>query len=93
MELSEDPEVNHLRLIVDADVSVSAEKVGEQLAPRSMAGSWVELLRGAEARDPGVDGTWCVVPGLPYESGMAGTGMHYEHVIGDGRIAECFEFL
>jgi len=75
MELFEDIEVDSvidLQLLVGADVLISAEAVGEQLAPKFMARSWVEPLCGAEARDPGV---------VPHVSSMAGTGEHYEHVV------------
>jgi len=45
---------------------------------------------GAEARDPGVAGSGR--RGLPQDD-AAGTGERYEHVTGDGWIAECFELL
>jgi len=88
METAENLKINsvvNLQLPVDVDVSVSADTVGEQLAPRFVARSGVGPLHGAEARDPGVAGTWHW--GLPHVSGMAGAGECYEHVIGDGRVA------
>jgi len=62
MEPFEDLEVDSvvdLQLPVDVDVSIGIEMVGEQRALGSVAGSGVEPLHGAAARDPGVAGAYC----------------------------------
>ena len=46
-------------------------------------------LHETEARDPGVASAWH--QGLP-QSDAAGTDERYEHVAGDGWVAECFRF-
>ena len=59
MDPFEDLEVNSAvdqQLPVNVDVSVGVEMVGEQHALRSVAGSEVGPLCGAEARDSGMAG-------------------------------------
>jgi len=54
----------------------------------SVARSGVGLLCSAEIRDPGVAGAGRRE--LP-QSNAAGADEHYDHVAGDGWVAECFE--
>jgi len=85
MEPSKNLEVDS---VIDLPLPV-AETVDEWHVLGSVARSGVGLLRGAEARGPGVAGAWCWR--LP-QGDAAGAGEHYVHVTGDGRVAECFEF-
>ena len=74
-QLETDSVVDLQVYVADADVSIGVEVVGELQANRSVAGSGVGALQGAEVR----------CHGLP-QGGIAGADEHSEQVTGNGQV-------